>query len=90
MSTADFATFSDNAVMFASIVYVLAFLAHLAEWVQLRSLPVAAREAVPETVRVGASSGLPAPSAREAGGGSPAAPTDTVSRSAECCSGSSD
>ena len=33
VSTADFAAFSDNAIMFASIVYVLAFLAHLVEWV---------------------------------------------------------
>ncbi len=40
MSTAEFAAFSDNAIMFASIVYVLAFLAHLAEWVALRALPV--------------------------------------------------
>ncbi|MGA8210687.1 MAG: c-type cytochrome biogenesis protein CcsB [Nocardioidaceae bacterium] len=40
MSTSDFATFSDNAVMFASIVYVLAFLAHLVEWALVRSLPV--------------------------------------------------
>ncbi len=44
MSTAEFAAFSDNAIMFASIVYVLAFLAHLAEWVVLRSLPVPAEE----------------------------------------------
>ena len=44
MSTADFAAFSDNAIMFASIVYVLAFLAHLVEWVFLRSLPVPAVE----------------------------------------------
>ena len=56
MSTAEFAAFSDNAIMFASIVYVLAFLAHLAEWVFLRSLPVPAadrrrsREPVAESV----------------------------------------
>jgi hypothetical protein len=41
VSTAEFAAFSDNAIMFASIVYVLAFLAHLAEWVFLRTVPVA-------------------------------------------------
>ena len=35
VSTAEFAAFSDNAIMFASIVYVLAFLAHLVEWVLL-------------------------------------------------------
>jgi cytochrome c-type biogenesis protein CcsB len=44
VSTAEFAAFSDNAIMFASIVYVLAFLAHLAEWVVLRSLPAPAEE----------------------------------------------
>jgi cytochrome c-type biogenesis protein CcsB len=49
VSTAQFASISDNAVMFASIVYVLAFLAHLSEWVLLRSLPV------PAEVPVGAS-----------------------------------
>jgi cytochrome c-type biogenesis protein CcsB len=38
VSTADFAAFSDNAVMFASIVYILAFLAHLVESVLVRSL----------------------------------------------------
>ncbi len=32
MSTADFASFSDNAIMFASIVYVLALVAHVVEW----------------------------------------------------------
>ena len=32
MTTADFAAFSNNAVMFASIVYVLAFVAHAMEW----------------------------------------------------------
>jgi cytochrome c-type biogenesis protein CcsB len=57
VSTADFATFSDNAVMFASIVYALAFLAHLTEWVLIRSLPVpqaAVRDAVPVGAPVGA------------------------------------
>ena len=44
MSTAEFAAFSDNAIMFASIVYVLAFLAHLAESVALRSFPVENKE----------------------------------------------
>ena len=54
MSTAEFAAFSDNAIMFASIVYVLAFLAHLAEWVFLRSVPVPVAE--PESALVGAPS----------------------------------
>jgi cytochrome c-type biogenesis protein CcsB len=52
VTTADFAAISDRAIMFASIVYILAFLSHLAEWVLVRSLPVA----VPEPVSVGASS----------------------------------
>jgi cytochrome c-type biogenesis protein CcsB len=42
VTTAQFATFSDNAVMFASLVYALAFLAHLVEWVTVRSLPAPA------------------------------------------------
>ena len=50
MTTADFAAFSDNATMFASIVYVLAFLAHLAEWVALRSTTQPAESRVPATV----------------------------------------
>ncbi len=44
MTTADFAAFSNNAVAFASVVYVLAFLAHLVEWVQGRSVPVTAKQ----------------------------------------------
>lgn len=54
MSTADFAHFSDRAVMFASLVYILAFLAHLTEWVLLRSLPVPVTAADRATVSVGA------------------------------------
>ena len=54
MSTAQFAAFSDNAIMFASIVYVLAFLAHLVEWVFLRSLPVPATAQQPALVAAGA------------------------------------
>jgi cytochrome c-type biogenesis protein CcsB len=46
VTTADFAAFSDNAIMFASIVYVLAFLAYLVEAVVARSAPVPARELV--------------------------------------------
>jgi cytochrome c-type biogenesis protein CcsB len=37
VSTADYAAFSNNAIMFASIVYVLAFLAHVLEWSAARS-----------------------------------------------------
>lgn len=39
MSPADFASFSNNAIAFASVVYVLAFLSHIAEWAFGRSLP---------------------------------------------------
>jgi cytochrome c-type biogenesis protein CcsB len=52
MSTADFAAFSNNAVMFASIVYVLAFVAHVAEWAVGRNARVA-RVAEPSAVTVG-------------------------------------
>jgi len=48
MSTADFASFSDNAIMFASIVYVLALVAHIVEW----SLSLTVRE--PAAVGAGA------------------------------------
>ena len=57
MSAADFASFSaisDRAVMFASVVYALAFLAHLTEWVLLRSLPVPVPVPVPQNVASGA------------------------------------
>jgi len=50
VTTAQFAAFSDNAVMFASLVYALAFLAHLVEWVTVRTLPLPSavrREPVP-------------------------------------------
>jgi cytochrome c-type biogenesis protein CcsB len=63
VTPADFATFSDNAVMFASLVYILAFLAHLTESVLVRSLPMATEaRAVREPVAVGASGSGPATS----------------------------
>jgi cytochrome c-type biogenesis protein CcsB len=40
MTPADFAAFSNNAVMFASIVYVLSFLSFVMEWAVARSVPV--------------------------------------------------
>ncbi|HEU4512158.1 MAG TPA: c-type cytochrome biogenesis protein CcsB [Nocardioidaceae bacterium] len=55
MSPADFASFSNNAIAFASVVYVLAFLSHVAEWAFGRSLPasdLAARPAEPVAVGV--------------------------------------
>ncbi len=55
MSAADFASFSNNAIAFASVVYVLAFLSHVAEWAFGRSLPAADVAARPvEPVAVGA------------------------------------
>lgn len=53
MSPADFASFSNNAIAFASVVYVLALLAHVAEWAFGRSVPAEAVQA-DEPVAVGA------------------------------------
>jgi cytochrome c-type biogenesis protein CcsB len=50
VTTAELAAFSNNAVMFASIVYVLAFVAHIAEWAVARPAAVVA----PTAVSVGA------------------------------------
>ncbi len=61
MSTADFAQVSDRAIMFASIVYALALLAHVAEWARSMSRPAAVR--VKETVGAGAPAEPAAPSA---------------------------
>ena len=44
MSTADFAAFSDRAVMFAGIVYALAVLAHVVEWASSLSRPAPTKE----------------------------------------------
>jgi len=54
VTTADFANFSNNAIAFASLVYVLAFLSHVAEFAWGRNVPVTAL--VREPVAVGASS----------------------------------
>lgn len=40
MSTRDFASFSDTAIMFAGIVFVLAVLAHMVEWARSIGAPV--------------------------------------------------
>jgi cytochrome c-type biogenesis protein CcsB len=58
MSTAWFASFSERAIMFASIVYVLAFLSHIAEWAFARRLPL--ETTVPVEVTVGAPPPSPA------------------------------
>ncbi len=47
MSTADFAAFSDQAIMFAGIVYALAVLAHLVEWGSTIARPAPVAASVP-------------------------------------------
>ena len=64
MSTADFAQVSDRAIMFASIVYALALLAHVAEWARSMSRPTVAR--VEEPVGAGAPASAAAPPSAEA------------------------
>jgi cytochrome c-type biogenesis protein CcsB len=54
VTPADFASFSNNAIAFASVVYVLALLSHIAEWAFGRSVP-AETSAVGQPVAVGAS-----------------------------------
>ena len=56
MSTADLAAFSNNAIAFASVVYVLAFLSHLVEWVLGRTVPVDVTQSQPVAVGAGVSS----------------------------------
>ena len=74
MSTADYAAFSNNAIMFASIVYVLAFLAHVLEWSAARSGATARAQVAATVGAAGAGdtgSGTPveAPASAEAPGG---------------------
>ena len=42
--TAEMATISDRALMFASVVYAFAMLAHIAEWARSLSHPAARAE----------------------------------------------
>ena len=68
MSTADYAAFSNNAIMFASIVYVMAFVAHVVEWSAARSA-TARREPVDAAVSAGVNhTTAPGPVAPEATG----------------------
>ncbi len=64
MTTAEFAAFSDNATMFAGIVFVLALLAHVAEWAstlaRASDVPAAADASGSVAVAVG-----PSPSEQE-------------------------
>ncbi len=56
MTPADFASFSNNAIAFASVVYVLALVSHIAEWASGRSVPAEA-PAVERPVAVGVAAG---------------------------------
>jgi cytochrome c-type biogenesis protein CcsB len=58
MGTADFAAFSDNAIMFASIVYVLAVLAHLVEWASSLGRPATVAAEAAHTTAGGAAGGV--------------------------------
>jgi cytochrome c-type biogenesis protein CcsB len=55
MTSTDLAAFSNNAVAFASVVYALAFFAHLVEWAKGRSVPVEVHGAVPVSAGVSGS-----------------------------------
>ncbi|MGZ4438079.1 MAG: cytochrome c biogenesis protein, partial [Nocardioidaceae bacterium] len=65
MSTADFAAFSNNAIAFASVVYTLAFLAHITEWALGRRVAVAPTA---ESALVGAGASAPAAATPSAAG----------------------
>jgi cytochrome c-type biogenesis protein CcsB len=54
VTPADFASFSNNAIAFASVVYALALMSHIAEWAFGRSVPAEA-PAVEAPVPVGVS-----------------------------------
>ena len=64
MTSADFAAFSNNAIAFASVVYVLALLSHIAEWAFARSVPVdveaESQSRAEQPVPVGATAAAPA------------------------------
>jgi cytochrome c-type biogenesis protein CcsB len=63
VSPADFAEVSDRAIMFASVVYVLAMVAHIAEWARSLSHPgVQARREEPVAVGAGPAAEVPLPS----------------------------
>ncbi|MGH3509420.1 MAG: c-type cytochrome biogenesis protein CcsB [Nocardioidaceae bacterium] len=94
MSTAQFGSFSEHAIMFASIVYVLAFLAHLAEWAFARRLSVAVPISVPVAVPISERTSVPVsgrasvPVEARVGGGAdgpppPAAPAKDTGRALE-------
>jgi cytochrome c-type biogenesis protein CcsB len=63
VTPAFFGSFSNHAIAFASVVYALALLAHVAEWAVSRKVPLRSsqeqRAAEPVTVGVGASGAAP-------------------------------
>ncbi len=60
MTTEAFASFSDTAIMFAGIVYVLALAAHVAEWVVALTAPARVGSADRAAQPVGVASGVDA------------------------------
>ena len=68
MTTADYAAFSNNAIAFASVVYVLAFLSHVAEWAFARNMTVEALEGRTQS-RVAVDAGAPSYDASSAPAG---------------------
>jgi cytochrome c-type biogenesis protein CcsB len=81
VSTADFAAFSNNAVMFASIVYVLAFLAHVVEWSASRAAAATTSGGVRRTEPVAV--GAPDSGVSEGAGASAGADTTAVAADVE-------
>jgi len=77
VSPADFASFSNNAIAFASVVYVLALLSHLTEWAFGRSLPadVETPREQPVPVVAGSADAAPPYDGPAAAGTDPAAGT---------------
>ncbi len=78
MSPADFASFSNNAIAFASVVYALALLSHIAEFAFGRSLPAETSD-VERPVAVGAA--VAAAAAPSYGGAADAATEPAADRS---------
>ena len=71
MTSAEFAAFSNTAIAFCSVVYVLAFLSHLVEWVLGRSVPTVTADVSGRTAT------------DEVGGSTPTAEVDGRGRTAD-------
>jgi cytochrome c-type biogenesis protein CcsB len=72
VTTAQFAAFSNNAVAFASVVYVLAFLAHVTEWALARRVPAGTTAAEPVPAEAVAAGAVAVPAGAAAAGTSAA------------------